>query len=840
MTIIQVQQMAYFPPTAYQQLWERDLLDAANYRDHADYRRGVEQQLQAMSADGSGPMRIITLDLPGLLAYAERTGQDPARRQTRLAYTSWLGEHGGNTTAWPPARNSACWCGTGRKYKKCCAAPGFLVVQPADPAALVLTIELAHVTPRVWRRVAIPSNTALDQVHLMIQDAMGWHDEHAYAFDTDEHTIIDPRSTSPGIPADGERLVSIATEVGDRFTYMSDLGDEWTHTVTLAEIRPGGPGNVFTVLDGAGPCPPEDIGGARHYQRLLAAYADPTHPHHDEATDILGKDFDPATPIDPGVPQTRTVRYAPASASDRTSAWLSDEVTPEPPLVPDVRQATSGVVGLAAGAEAGVYEEAESFRRFGDAADPLAVEVHTAQLVARFDQVQPAGALGLALGLVTVAARHPQPQVAAMAAAVDYFLPGMATRMALGELARRGIRPPSWANRLGDVKPGRAWRCRDFFGDQEILLVTYCYDDTEHGILVETVTCPAPMARSVHLTETVAQLREVLQRSADESGGRQLLAEITLAQARAALADALRQPHHDVPPESLVWLPIVRRRVACLPEPVPVAPSRYTKADRVAAVDAFLAASAPPPGVDGEVLRFWAQVLAGYTATGGSAPTRVGPVWLGHVLGEHVPRMFDVTAAQRGGLGAAVTAWAAWAARQQGLPNAAVDLLTARITEIDEAFDRVVADPDLAALRCYVSDVAAVTADGEELRRAFALRAVAAPLPQRRAPAGRSLLASDPVARQQILAAELKTWNLSSEESTPAWLDALVSVSDQLWHQDPPELADAVLYYLDREGPDSELLADLTELALDHGNDPAGYLAAALARVTPEPEYSGC
>ncbi|WP_406693168.1 SEC-C metal-binding domain-containing protein [Saccharopolyspora sp. ID03-671] len=26
---------------------------------------------------------------------------------------------------WPPGRNDTCWCGSGRKYKKCCGAPGF-------------------------------------------------------------------------------------------------------------------------------------------------------------------------------------------------------------------------------------------------------------------------------------------------------------------------------------------------------------------------------------------------------------------------------------------------------------------------------------------------------------------------------------------------------------------------------------------------------------------------------------------------------------------------------------------------------------------------------------------
>jgi hypothetical protein len=83
MSIRQVYQMAYFPPASYEQAWERDLLDATNYRDHTDYRREVEQQLQAMSADGRGPMRIVALDVPGLLAYGtDRPGPgqsaDPA------------------------------------------------------------------------------------------------------------------------------------------------------------------------------------------------------------------------------------------------------------------------------------------------------------------------------------------------------------------------------------------------------------------------------------------------------------------------------------------------------------------------------------------------------------------------------------------------------------------------------------------------------------------------------------------------------------------------------------------------------------------------------------------
>jgi uncharacterized protein YchJ len=291
-----VYQMAYFLPEQYEAAWERGLLNATSHREHSDYRRENEQTMRALAAQSTTPIRIMRLDVVDLLAYAQREGKDRAARQTRLDFAGWLHSTGRTGDLWPPERNSPCWCGSGGKYKKCCGNAGFLTVDPPDPASLVLRIELDGVTPEVWRRVAIPSNTPLDLVHVMFQDAMGWHDQHMYAFETDEHTIVDPRSDSGAATADGERLVSIATQQGATFTYVYDFGDEWTHTVTVEEIRPGGPDNTFTILDGEGACPPEDTGGAAWYQHLLDALADPSSPDHDDAVDRLGADFHPTRP----------------------------------------------------------------------------------------------------------------------------------------------------------------------------------------------------------------------------------------------------------------------------------------------------------------------------------------------------------------------------------------------------------------------------------------------------------------------------------------------------------------------------------------------------------------
>lgn len=85
-----VYQMAYFLPEQYEAAWERGLLNATNYRDHGDYRRESEQTMRGLAKHSTHPIRIMRLDVAGLLAYAQREGKDPASRQTRLDFASWL------------------------------------------------------------------------------------------------------------------------------------------------------------------------------------------------------------------------------------------------------------------------------------------------------------------------------------------------------------------------------------------------------------------------------------------------------------------------------------------------------------------------------------------------------------------------------------------------------------------------------------------------------------------------------------------------------------------------------------------------------------------------------
>ncbi|HYT10654.1 MAG TPA: SEC-C metal-binding domain-containing protein [Mycobacteriales bacterium] len=75
-----------------------------------------------MSERGIGRISVVPGTAAGLAGFAERTGGDPLDSAVRQAYVDELVSQG-STVAWPPPRNSRCWCGSAAKYKRCCGSP---------------------------------------------------------------------------------------------------------------------------------------------------------------------------------------------------------------------------------------------------------------------------------------------------------------------------------------------------------------------------------------------------------------------------------------------------------------------------------------------------------------------------------------------------------------------------------------------------------------------------------------------------------------------------------------------------------------------------------------------
>ncbi|MEK7316408.1 MAG: plasmid pRiA4b ORF-3 family protein [Candidatus Eisenbacteria bacterium] len=175
---------------------------------------------------------------------------------------------------------------------------------PAHVAFRFLIV-LAGTQPLVWRRILVPPSYSFWDLHVAIQDAMGWEDRHLHEFeivtDSDEPPVR-IGIPSPEIPADRRPLAGWGHSVADVFRdhgsmarYLYDFGDDWVHAVIFEGIEPKAPkGRLPRCIGGAGACPPEDCGGPPGYERLLEILADPEHEEYEEMLAWVCGKFDPA------------------------------------------------------------------------------------------------------------------------------------------------------------------------------------------------------------------------------------------------------------------------------------------------------------------------------------------------------------------------------------------------------------------------------------------------------------------------------------------------------------------------------------------------------------------
>ncbi|MGZ6565194.1 MAG: plasmid pRiA4b ORF-3 family protein [Solirubrobacteraceae bacterium] len=170
----------------------------------------------------------------------------------------------------------------------------------AGTAVLQLKLSLRGVSkPPVWRRLLVPSDMRLGQLHNVIQTAMGWTDTHLHAFSTPYGDYGPPDPELDHRDERTARLADFLLQPGDRIRYAYDFGDFWEHDIVLEKTLERDPDAQLPVcVAGKGGCPPEDCGGVWGYADLRATLADPASEEHSAMLEWLGLDsadeFDPA------------------------------------------------------------------------------------------------------------------------------------------------------------------------------------------------------------------------------------------------------------------------------------------------------------------------------------------------------------------------------------------------------------------------------------------------------------------------------------------------------------------------------------------------------------------
>lgn len=135
-----------------------------------------------------------------------------------------------------------------------------------------LKVSLRNIEPLIWRRVLIPGNINLYDLHRVLQTVMGWGNYHLYEFIIGTLSFGDPDPDNQDdemFEARRARL-EMVLEGRNKFTYRYDFGDNWEHDIIVEKIEEVSISIRHAVcLEGERAGPPENSGSFIGYKNIL-------------------------------------------------------------------------------------------------------------------------------------------------------------------------------------------------------------------------------------------------------------------------------------------------------------------------------------------------------------------------------------------------------------------------------------------------------------------------------------------------------------------------------------------------------------------------------------------
>ncbi len=171
-------------------------------------------------------------------------------------------------------RNEPCPCGSGKKYKKCCfpdtsknneliraiqlSKSKDNVIKILSEKSKIFTFKVRLLSSpnemtdkEVYRIIKIDGKHTLYDLHLIIQDAFNWDNDHMYSFYLGK-SINDRKNEYSSNPL-GEHITStfgeqtksaadtqirdLKLKVNKKFMYLFDYGDQILHKITVLGIE---------------------------------------------------------------------------------------------------------------------------------------------------------------------------------------------------------------------------------------------------------------------------------------------------------------------------------------------------------------------------------------------------------------------------------------------------------------------------------------------------------------------------------------------------------------------------------------------------------------------------
>lgn len=173
-------------------------------------------------------------------------------------------------------------------------------MQETPTLAYKFKICLLNTEPLVWRELHLPEQASLFELHVAIQDLMGWSDSHYFQFMLGHkiqkvcYGIPHPKLTPNAHPCWFVNLKEVCTPDLGEFLYEYNFQNAWICKIELQSIyTPNKELIEPKCSNGANASPPEDCGGTAGFKEFKVALADQSHLQHKDYLKWYGTPFDP-------------------------------------------------------------------------------------------------------------------------------------------------------------------------------------------------------------------------------------------------------------------------------------------------------------------------------------------------------------------------------------------------------------------------------------------------------------------------------------------------------------------------------------------------------------------
>ncbi|MBE9182916.1 plasmid pRiA4b ORF-3 family protein [Oculatella sp. LEGE 06141] len=138
------------------------------------------------------------------------------------------------------------------------------MLEPGTFATYQLHVSLIGISPMIWRRLMVSEDSTIEDLHYILQIALGWSDDHLNRFiiHGKDYGVSHPGGIWFSDDPSDVRLADLPLREREKFLYEYDFSDRWCHQIRVEAIALSDhPLPAPVCLAGKRAAPPEDCGG---------------------------------------------------------------------------------------------------------------------------------------------------------------------------------------------------------------------------------------------------------------------------------------------------------------------------------------------------------------------------------------------------------------------------------------------------------------------------------------------------------------------------------------------------------------------------------------------------